>query len=78
MKDSAKICAGIVLYNPELELLQKNVDALLEQSINQIFLYDNNSKNAVELLNFSEIMIKSNTYVMMKNKGIAYALNQLN
>lgn len=70
LKDSAKICAGIVLYNPELELLQKNVDALLEQSINQIFLYDNNSKMQLKLLNFSEIMIRSNTYVMMQIKGL--------
>lgn len=39
LKDSAKICAGIVLYNPELELLQKNVNALLEQPMEQIYLY---------------------------------------
>lgn len=77
MKDSAKICAGIVLYNPELELLQKNVDALLEQSIKQIFLYDNNSKNAVEIAKFFRDYDKVEYLCNDENKGIVYALNQL-
>ncbi|AWZ39173.1 hypothetical protein CPQ89_03335 [Ligilactobacillus murinus] len=77
LKDSAKICAGIVLYNPELELLQKNVDALLEQSIKQIFLYDNNSKNAVEIAKFFRDYDKVEYLCNDENKGIAYALNQL-
>ena len=39
-KKNHSICAGIILYNPEIELLEKNIIAL-ESQIGKIFLFDN-------------------------------------
>ena len=39
-----KICAGIVLYNPEIDLLKKNIEAIADQ-VDCIYLFDNGSKN---------------------------------
>ena len=77
MKNSAKICAGIVLYNPELELLQKNVNALLEQPLERIYLYDNNSQNAAKIAEVFRDWDGVEYLHNDENKGIAYALNQL-
>ncbi|MDO5883753.1 glycosyltransferase [Ligilactobacillus animalis] len=77
MKDSAKICAGIVLYNPELELLQKNVNALLGQPMEQIYLYDNNSQNAAEIAEIFKNWDNVEYIRNNENAGIAHALNQL-
>ena len=43
-----KLGAGIVLYNPEVELLKKNVDALYNQ-VDKLLLYDNGSSNYQEV-----------------------------
>lgn len=69
-----KIGAGIVLYNPDIELLRKNIDALYDQ-IDLILLYDNGSKNINEIQNlcnnYENIILKKGK----ENKGIAFALN---
>ena len=39
-----KICAGVVLFNPEITLLKKNVDSLATQ-VDRILLYNNGSNN---------------------------------
>ncbi|MEE5988831.1 glycosyltransferase [Ligilactobacillus equi] len=71
-----KICAGIVLYNPEIELLKKNVEVLYKQ-VEEILLYDNGSDNILKVIeafsNYENITIKNG----IKNKGIAHALNEI-
>jgi len=69
------ICAGIVLYNPEIERLKQNVEAILPQ-VDFIIFADNASINADELHTiFDNDKIKwiNND----KNNGVAGALNQL-
>ncbi len=69
-----KICAGIVLYNPELKLLKKNIDALCPQ-VDKVFLYNNGSDNFEQVkdvfADYDNIIFKDG----IKNKGIAFALN---
>lgn len=70
------IMAGIVLYNPEIELLKKNVDSIKNQ-VDCIFLYDNASKNHNEIKKFLEsyhnlIYLRSES-----NGGISKGLNEI-
>ena len=70
-----KICAGIVLYNPDTERLILNTEAIKNQ-VDRLIFIDNASKNIDEIQNrlnderFIWILNDSNT-------GIATALNQL-
>lgn len=69
-------CAGIVLYNPNIDRLKLNLDSIIDQ-VSMVYLLDNDSDNINEinhlLRNYSNVqLIKSNT-----NKGIAWALNRL-
>lgn len=72
-----KVCCGIVLYNPEIELLEKNIDALYSQ-VNSIVLVNNNSNNIEEVY---KLIKKYNSKIEVinndKNYGIAKALNQI-
>lgn len=52
MPSANSIIAGIVLYNPDLERLQLNVDAI-KNDIDSILLVDNNSKNISEIQFFA-------------------------
>lgn len=71
------VCCGIVLYNPEIEVLEKNISVMLPQ-VDSIVLVDNNSTNFDEITSLcrmfnSKIVIIRN----LSNKGIARALNQI-
>lgn len=69
------VCAGIVTYNPDIKLLKHNIDSIINQ-VSMIIVVDNGSDNFDEISNFLDeyrvIIVKNE-----KNKGIAYALNQL-
>ena len=69
-------CAGIVLYNPDIKKLKRNIDSLVSQ-VNHIVCIDNASVNRNDiyqlLSTYSNVSIITNE----KNKGIAYALNQV-
>jgi len=69
------ICAGVVLYNPNIERLKSCVDAVRTQ-VDRLVLIDNASENLVEVLElFTEyniVWIRND-----ENFGIAKALNQL-
>jgi len=70
-----KVCAGIVLYNPELNRLKNNIDAVLPQ-VDLIILVDNAS---AEIDSLKEIY-SGNRFIWIcneKNIGVAGALNQL-
>lgn len=70
------VCAGIVLYNPNIDRLKLNLDSIIDQ-VSIVFLQDNGSDNINDincLLNsYSNVqLLRSST-----NKGIAWALNRL-
>lgn len=70
------VCAGIVTYNPDLELLQKNIDSIKNQ-VHCLIIFDNGSKNVDDI----RMLYSSDDKVFIigdrENKGIAYALNRL-
>lgn len=70
-----KIIAGIVTYNPDLQRLQENIEAVSKQ-VSEVVLFDNGSYN------FNKIKKLENEYRLKvlasaTNKGIAFALNKL-
>jgi len=70
-----KVCAGIVLFNPEIDKLKQNIAAISNQ-VDTIVLLDNASDNAEEIQEqFNEerfIWIRNE-----KNLGVATGLNQI-
>lgn len=70
-----KIAASIILYNPDIERLKENLNAIYKQ-VGLIVLVDNCSNNIKEIE--KEINIYKNTIIIKNNsnKGIAAALNQ--
>lgn len=70
------ICAGVVLYNPDIDRLRKNLESIINQ-VSIVLLQDNGSSNIKEI----EELIKPWQNVKLinnpVNKGIAWALNNL-
>lgn len=70
------ICAGIVTYNPNIELLRLNINAIHNQ-VFRVIIVDNASCNRDEILelkkDYPDIILVQNE----KNVGIAKALNQI-
>lgn len=71
-----KILAAIVTYNPDLERLQKNINAI-EPQVEHLIIVDNGSKN-INLISRikAECKIKIDLIENKENIGIASALNQ--
>lgn len=73
---NCEICAGIVLYNPSILTLKKNISSIHEQ-VSFVFLQDNGSDNIKDikmiLEQYSNVILLENNI----NKGIAWALNNL-
>lgn len=70
------IAAGIVTYNPDIDILLKLLESLKNQVAN-IIIVDNYSKNIAEIINLSK---KYNNLLLIRNDhnyGIASALNQI-
>lgn len=71
-----KISAGIVTYNPKMQRLEENINAIIGQ-VEEIIVVDNASANIKEIEqswadNPKITLIKNN-----ENRGIATALNQI-
>lgn len=69
------IVAGIVTYNPNIDLLKIGLGSLIKQNIS-IYIVDNHSVNIDEI----RILISDKEIKLVENKsnlGIACALNQL-
>lgn len=71
------VLAGITLYNPELDRLEENINAIINQ-VDKLICIDNGSKNIAETEafiknRFPEVTIKKN----VENIGVAAALNQM-
>lgn len=70
-----KVLAGIVLYNPEVDRLRDNIEAIRTQ-VDYVLLIDNGSSNKSYtgfIKGYDNLTIITN----VKNQGIAYALNQI-
>jgi len=70
-----KVCAGIILYNPDVERLSKNIEAISPQ-VDMLIIVDNASTNIDEV----QKRFGDERYMWIKNDknlGIATALNQL-
>lgn len=68
-----KVLAGIITYNPEIELLNKNIRSIKDQ-VDEVLIVDNHSTNVDDirqLVSATKISLKE----LSKNEGIAYALN---
>lgn len=69
-----KVIAGIVLYNPNIERLKLNIEAIQNQ-VCKIILYNNNSK-----FNIDDDILKFNNVILINgetNIGISGALNYI-
>lgn len=68
--------AGIVLYNPDIQRLKENIDAIKSQ-VDYLILINNGSSNSEAILemmkSYSDVIYVSNSI----NRGIAVALNQI-
>ncbi len=79
-----KIFAGIITYNPDMDKLMDNIKVVLPQ-VDGLLIVDNGSENTTDINkliqrvnvehnpNFTDILFRANE----KNKGVAYALNQI-
>lgn len=76
MSENIKVCAGIVLYNPDLVRLSENISRIITQ-VDKVILIDNGSKNIEEVKDKFEDNIKILFVCNHQNLGIAKALNQL-
>ena len=71
-----KYCAGIVTFNPKIERLKENIDAIIS-NLPVLIIVDNNSNNYIEI---SELAKNYDNILTIKNdinEGIAKALNQI-
>lgn len=72
-----KILAGITLYNPNIDRLKENIEAIFSQ-VEEVVCVDNGSDDFEQIkqllsLKYPEIVVMQNK----KNLGIAKALNQM-
>ena len=71
-----RIVAGIVLYNPDIDRLKKNL-GVIESQVEKVFLVDNHSNNLEEIKKMLKLFSICELIENEKNAGIATALNQL-
>ena len=70
----AKLFVGIVTFNPDIQLLEKNIQSIKPQ-VNFVVIVDNNSKNLAEIKKIA-FSYKCKLICNESNMGIAVALNQ--
>lgn len=73
---NSQICAGIVTYNPNIQRLNDNIRAIIQQ-IDKLYVLDNGSSNNHDIYT---LCLEYNHVVFIENKrneGIASALNKL-
>lgn len=68
-----KVSAGIVTYNPDLDKLKRNIDAVRGQ-VDTVYIFDNGSKNIDDIIRLAG---SCKVIQSKKNVGIALALNTL-
>jgi rhamnosyltransferase len=71
-----KIAAGIVLMNPEIERLEKNISSVINQ-VDYLCFIDNNSQNKSDVKKLLSKFHNVSLIELKENKGIAFALNRI-
>ena len=73
MNESYKVLATITTYNPDIELLEKNINAVVGQA-DKLLVYENDSRNRQEIV---ELCNKIGVEVVLndKNYGVAGPLH---
>lgn len=71
-----RICAGIVLFNPDIDRLRENIEGIKEQ-VEFIYLIDNCSGNIESIQKMISSFHNFELILNSKNEGIAFALNQI-
>lgn len=72
-----RVLAGIVTYNPDIGRLTSSIYELLEQ-VDEIVIFDNNSKNIKLILDFVNHFAKTVSVICNKdNLGVANAFNHI-
>ena len=71
-----KVCAGIVLFQPDIERLKENINAIINY-VEHIYMVDNGSENIEEIRECFAKETKISFILNETNEGIAKALNQL-
>lgn len=69
-------CAGIVLYNPESDRINENIEAIIDQ-VDYVILADNGSDNYDYIYDKYKSVPKVRFIHNKENQGIATALNQI-
>ncbi len=70
------ITAGIVLYNPNINRLLKNIESVYQQ-VQKIIVFDNGSDNYKEVVKYLKKFPNVIEISSSINRGIAYALNEI-
>lgn len=73
------ILAGIVLYNPDIDRLKNNIEAI-EKQVNKIVFIDNSTEQSEKNINIVNQILKESQFIYINNNGnvgIAKALNQI-
>lgn len=75
MDSKCNVACGIISFNPNLNLLKRNIEAIQSQ-VSDIYIVDNGSRNALEVKEL--ILGYSNAHLIENeaNVGVAAALNQ--
>ena len=73
MEKSYKVLATITTYNPDIDLLEKNIDAVISQ-VDKLLVYENYSENRQAVI---ELCDKKNVEIILndKNYGVAGPLH---
>lgn len=70
------IIAGIVTFEPDINRLRENLDAIAAQ-VSQVIIYDNGSSNSEAITELAKVSQKTSVLHNGTNDGIAAALNRL-
>lgn len=71
-----KFCCGIVLYNPDIQML--NNIKKFEDQVEKIYIYDNSENGLKNKLILEEYLKNEYCYISLgENLGLAYALNHI-
>ena len=76
MGNISAVCAGVVTYNPDIDVLLKNLQALSPQ-VRDVFVVDNGSNNINDIENLLGHFNNITIFLNPQNLGIAQALNKL-
>lgn len=75
---SYTFAAGIVTYNPDIQRLKQNMEAIWQNtSIDYLFIIDNHSDNITDIQQLVGDIPVITLVCLPKNKGIAFALNKI-